>query len=230
METKLDNPTWYSLLETHRDFAIDYEGSQFYSPSFCPFGGFIDHEAIARAIDSYCKLTPNFYVVGNKPKFSNKVILNNELVCNQMILDKTITLDSTEPIVELTSAAQKEALFELVNLVQPGYFRPKTSALGSYFGIYKNNLLVAVTGERMQMNEFTEISAVVTHPEHTGKGYAKQLVAYTSNKIITQGKTPYLHVAETNTSAITLYEKLGFCTRRKISFWHFISNNNFQKQ
>lgn len=226
METKLDNPAFYSLLETHQDFAIDYDGCKFYDPSYCPFGGYTNSDNIINAIDSYSELISNFYVIGDKPKFSGKVILNKELVCNQMLLGNTIDLDIAESIIELITVAQKAELFELVNLVQPGYFRPKTSAMGSYFGIYKNNQLVAVTGERMQMNEFTEISAVVTHPEHTGKGYAKQLVAHTSNKIFTEGKTPYLHVAENNTGAIALYEKLGFWTRRKISFWNFIKNTN----
>ena len=88
------------------------------------------------------------------------------------------------------------------------------------FGLFINGQLVAVTGERMKMNAFTEVSAVVTHPDHAGKGYAKQLVAYTVNKIFEEGKAPYLHVAQTNTGAIALYEKLGFTIRRKISFWN----------
>ncbi len=83
---------------------------------------------------------------------------------------------------------------------------------------------MAVAGERMKMNSYTEVSAVVTHPEHTGKGYAKQLIAFTTNRIFRENKTPYLHVADTNTSAVTLYEKLGFITRRKISFWNLISS------
>ena len=73
------------------------------------------------------------------------------------------------------------------------------------------------------MNDFTEVSAIVTHPEHTGKGYARQLITYVVNKILDQEKTPYLHVAETNTGAISLYRKLGFETRRKISFWNLVS-------
>ena len=72
----------------------------------------------------------------------------------------------------------------------------------------------------MKMDNFTELSAIITHPEHTGKGYAKQLIAYASKKIFSENKTPYLHVAEDNTGAIKLYEKLGFSTRRKISFWN----------
>ena len=77
----------------------------------------------------------------------------------------------------------------------------------------------------MKMSEYTEVSAVVTHPEHTGKGYAKQLLTFTSAKIFRQDKIPYLHVADTNIGAIRLYENLGFWTRRKISFWNLITND-----
>ncbi|WP_414712426.1 GNAT family N-acetyltransferase [Sphingobacterium sp. UBA5996] len=32
-------------------------------------------------------------------------------------------------------------------------------------------------------------------------------------------KIPYLHVASDNANAIRLYQKLGFVSRRKLSFW-----------
>ncbi len=224
---KLDNPVWFSLTETHEEFSIGYNGIKFYHPDYCPFGGFIDIDKTTNYIDEYSKRVHNFYVVGHQPKFNHSLILNKELVCNQMVLENTIDvdIDIDKEIIELQIEC-KDDLFKLINLVQPGYFKNKTAELGSYYGIYKTNKLVAVTGERMKMNSFTEVSAVVTHPEHTGKGYAKKLVAYTSHKIFLQNKIPYLHVAETNLGAIKLYERLGFETRRKISFWNFIKNNN----
>ena len=74
----------------------------------------------------------------------------------------------------------------------------------------------------MKTKNFTEVNAVVTHPDHIGQGLAKNLIAYTSNRIFLENKILYLHVAEPNTDAIKLDEKLGFVTRRKISFWNFI--------
>ena len=73
----------------------------------------------------------------------------------------------------------------------------------------------------MKMNGYTELSAIVTHPAHTGKGYAKQLITHASHAVFNEGKTPYLHVTDNNAGAIRLYEKLGFRTRRTISFWRF---------
>ncbi len=219
-ENKLDNPVWNSLNETHHSLALDYNGSKFYNPEYCLFGGFRNGDSSEKGIYEYSSLTKDFYVVGEKPLFSNPIVLYKDLICNQMLLEKPIDTEIREQIVELTSKKQKTDLFDLVNLVQPGYFNKKTSDLGKYFGIYKNDELIAVTGERMKMNEFTEISAVVTRPNHTGKGYAKQLITYTTNQIFDEGKTPYLHVVTSNIGAIKLYEKLGFVTRRKISFWN----------
>jgi ribosomal protein S18 acetylase RimI-like enzyme len=220
--SKLDNPVWYSLNEVHGNYSINYDSLKCYHPDFCPFGAFENNNDIAANIDEYAKLINNFFIVGNKPQFSKSLVLKNELVCLQMVMDRTIDMQIGEDIIKLNHNYEEE-LFKLVNLVQPGYFKNKTVQLGDYYGIFKNGNLVAVTGERMKMNDFVEVSAIVTHPDHTGKGYAKQLIAYTVNKILSQNKTPYLHVAETNLGAIKLYEKSGFETRRKISFWNLIA-------
>lgn len=218
--TKLDNPAWYSLSETHQEFSINYNTIKFYNPDYCPFGGFIASENISESIDEYSELTDGFFVVGEKPQLSKQLKLNRELICLQMILNNRINVEIKEEIIALTTSDHIEALFELVNLVQPGYFKRQTALLGNYFGIFKDNKLIAVTGERMKMNDFTEVSAIVTHPDHTGQGYAKQLIAHTVNIIFDQNKIPYLHVVENNIGAIKLYEKLGFTTRRKMSLWH----------
>jgi ribosomal protein S18 acetylase RimI-like enzyme len=220
-DKKLDNPVWYSLSETHREFSVEYHDIKFYHPDYCPFGGSLQNINVAASIAGYAKLTDNFFVVGEKPAFHESVKLRNELVCNQMIIEQRPAIAINENIAELDDK-DRDKLLQLVNLVQPGYFKSKTSLLGSYYGIFKDGKLVAVTGERMKMNEYTEVSAVVTHPGHTGKGYAGQLVSHTVNCIFDQNKIPYLHVAETNTVAVRLYEKLGFKTRRKISFWNLV--------
>jgi GNAT superfamily N-acetyltransferase len=219
---KLNNPVWHSLNEAHRSFSINYDSLKCYGPEFCPFGGFGNSNNSIEEIASYAKLINNFFIVGDKPIFSKELALKNELVCLQMIMNGSTSVDIQEEIVKLNNNYE-DALFNLVNLVQPGYFKNKTSQLGDYYGIFQNGNLVAAAGERMKMDDFIEVSAIVTHPEHTGKGYAKQLTAHVVNKILDQHKVPYLHVAETNTGATILYTKLGFGIRRKISFWNMIT-------
>ncbi len=218
---KLDNPVWYSLAETHQPFSVDYTIARFYHPDYCPFGGFEATDNISNQVDEYATLVDNFYVVGNKPQLSDRLALHKELVCLQMIIDNKIDIELKEEVILLTNE-HANALFQLVNLVQPGYFKTKTALLGNYFGIFKGEELVAVAGERMKMHDYTEVSAIVTHPNYTGLGYAKQLIAHAVNNIFDQGSIPYLHVVEANMGAIKLYEKLGFVTRRKMSFWNIM--------
>jgi predicted GNAT family acetyltransferase len=218
-KNKLDNPVWYSLTENHQKFAIDYGKTKFYHPDYGPFGGFTALENTAIATQKYSALIDNFFIVGEKPEIADTLKIAKELVCLQMVVNEKIQLPIDIEIVKLTED-HNEILCDLVNLVQPGYFKNKTILLGDYYGIFKDNQLVAITGERMKMNSFTELSAIITHPDHTGKGYAKQLITYVVNAIFDQGKIPFLHVTEYNTGAIALYEKLGFTIRRKISFWN----------
>ena len=223
-ENKLDNPIWHSLSETHKDFAIDYGEIKFYHPDYCPFGGFSEVGNTANPIAEYAELTNPFYIIGEKPNIPTNLKLESELICFQMIIYDKIDHFIEDEIV-LLEEKDLEDLLGLVKIVYPEYFKKKTATLGNYYGIFKNNQLVAVTGERMKMDDFIEVSAVITHPDHIGKGYAKQLVTHTVNAILNQKKIPFLHVAETNISAIKLYEKLGFQTRKKISIWNITKNS-----
>lgn len=223
MTHKLDNPIWHCLSETHKAYAIDYGDTKFYHPDYCPFGGFIGKEGIADAIDQYASLSNDFFIIGNRPEDPKTIPFSNELICNQMIIYNRIETEYKNDFVKLTKS-HDQALFNIVNLVQPGYFRIKTGELGDYYGIFDGDQLVAVTGERMRMNDYIEVSAVVTLPEHQGKGYASQLTAFVVNKIFDKGKTPFLHVAATNINAIRLYRKLGFELRSEISLWHYQKN------
>ena len=216
----LDNPVYYALEEEHHSFAWGEQGVRAYKPQYVPFASFTNRLQTEHLLSRYAQLSPDFYVVGEQPIIAEGLVCKAELICCQMLLSNEVHIPVTATIELLVSALQKKELRSLVNLVQPGYFKENTTDLGRYYGIYEQGKLVAVSGERMQLNHFTEISAVVTHPQFTGKGYAKQLVYHTAREIKQQGKIPFLHVKEDNRVAIHLYQKLGFITRRKISFWH----------
>ena len=221
-EDVLDNPVWFSLTEMHDKHCIDYGNVKFYETDYTPFGAFIKDEDTSEAIEKHSKLIKDFFIVGEKPKMPSTLKPPIRYVGLQMILYNKIDYPITENIIELDDS-HYEDLIRLIKLAYPEYFKPKTNSLGRYYGIYKNQKLVAVTGERMQTIHFTEISAVITHPDHLGNGYAKQLITHTSNKIFEKNKTPFLHVDETNLGPINLYKKLGFITRRKLEFWKISS-------
>ena len=216
---KLDNPVRYSLEETHQQQCISYTNSLFYDPRFCVFGALRTPKNAAEDLLAYAQRTDSFYIIGDPPKLPEGLRLVDTLQCLQMVLEKPIEMENSHRIDRLETDQKQQDLFALVNKVQPGYFREQTAALGNYYGIYDQGTLVACCGERMQMKGFTEISAIVTQPKSRGKGYAKQLTKHTTDFLFQQNKIPYLHVLESNDRAIALYGKLGFRTRRKLTFW-----------
>jgi ribosomal protein S18 acetylase RimI-like enzyme len=70
----------------------------------------------------------------------------------------------------------------------------------------------------MKVPGWTEVSAVCTHPEHTGHGYARILMTEVMRRIRSRGETPFLHVREDNVRAIELYQRLGFSSRKRLHY------------
>jgi predicted GNAT family acetyltransferase len=85
--------------------------------------------------------------------------------------------------------------------------------LGYYVGIRAGGKLVAMAGERMKVPGYTEVSAVCTHPDYLGKGYAAALMTEVMRSIRERGEKPFLHVRSDNARAIAIYERLGFSKR-----------------
>ena len=122
---------------------------------------------------------------------------------------------SNLPIQPLGDADVSEML-ELTALTDPGPFRSRTIELGGFIGIREDGRLAAMAGRRLALPGFTEVSAVCTHPDFRGRGYAQALVSAVSRAIQEQGETPILHVYSSNSAAIRVYESLGFVLRRKL--------------
>jgi ribosomal protein S18 acetylase RimI-like enzyme len=118
-------------------------------------------------------------------------------------------------ILEL-GAANAPEMMELTKLTKPGPFHQRTYELGRYVGIRCDGKLVAMAGERLKVPGYTEVSAVCTHPEHTGRGYARILMTEVMRTILGRGETPFLHVRESNVRAIELYKHLGFSQRVRL--------------
>jgi GNAT superfamily N-acetyltransferase len=135
----------------------------------------------------------------------------------QMVLDSSGFApgpEVPEMDIRILDAANVPDMLALTRLTQPGPFRPRTHTLGTYLGIWESGRLAAMAGERLQLDGYTEISAVCTHADFRGKGYAAALVRTLSERITARNETPFLHVRDDNASAIAIYEALGFRKRR----------------
>jgi predicted GNAT family acetyltransferase len=136
---------------------------------------------------------------------------------DQMILvDAEACRAAAEPRIAALGVPDVTEMLALTGVTQPGPFGPRTIELGEYVGIRRQGALVAMAGERMRLNGFTEISAVCVEPAHRGQGFAADLVSSLAASIVARSEIPFLHVFTTNHPAIALYRKLGFALRRRM--------------
>jgi GNAT superfamily N-acetyltransferase len=220
LEQQLKNPVWHSLKETHKKFVIEFNGVQFYNPEICTFGSFYDETKTAKASNEYLKTSDEFFFVSEDQTpiiDDTQAVLEKKIDGCQMVLNKLTDIEIKENIVLLDKTFIDE-IYDLIWLVMPGYYKKRTFEMGKYYGIFKDGKLVSIAGQRMQTNLFIEVSAVVTHPNHTRKGLAKQLIAYNTKEILKQHKTPVLHTNKGN-FAIPLYENLGYELTRNMNWW-----------
>lgn len=140
----------------------------------------------------------------------------------QMVADDGISLHGqpeadAEPrgseLIEL-GAQDSPEMIDLTALTKPGPFSTRTHELGTYLGIRSEGTLVAMAGERLKVPGHTEVSAVCTHPEHTGRGYAQILMTEVMKRICDRRETPFLHVRQDNERAVEIYKRLGFRERK----------------
>lgn len=132
------------------------------------------------------------------------------------MVEKRVAEIETPVSVSLGPADVPEML-ELVALTRPGPFAERTVELGDYIGIRRNGELVAMAGERLHWTGWTEISAVCTAPSERGHGIASALVPTLAARIHSRSERAVLHVVTANTSAIALYQRLGFRQRRVLT-------------
>lgn len=109
-----------------------------------------------------------------------------------------------------------DEMLALTALTRPGPFYDETHQLGIYLGVREGGALVAMAGERLRAEGAAEISAVCTHPDARRQGLGAQLTAAVMGVMRQRGDRPLLHVATTNTSAIRVYDQLGFQVRRDV--------------
>jgi len=206
----LKDPFYNALHTTQKPLAMGTERIKKFPADVLPFVGLKEYDGnILHEIEPFMQANEEVFIKDlftNIP--ANWAVLNHVPVM-QMVCTKPSEITITQDIQLLCENDYGE-LFSVVDLVQPGYFKPNTHLLGKYYGIRKNGALVAVAGERLKITGFIEVSAVCTMPGHTGKGYAQQLMALLINQIFNAGNIPFLHVLATNTRAITLYKYLHF--------------------
>jgi len=214
----LDNPIWHSLSTLHAHFAEGDELAKRYPPEVTLLAamGEPNDEAYASLAKTLQRAGAALFL-DQPPQIPAGWITVHAAPLVQMVCEKPNRAQDRFPAEKLTPAYVPE-MVALAELTKPGPFGTRTRELGEYLGIRQAKRLVAMAGERLHLPGYTEVSAVCTHPDFQGRGYARELMSILMRKITRRGETPILHVRQENVSAIHLYEKLGFRTRRLIHF------------
>jgi len=221
--SELDNPFWSSLRTRHRAIALSQGGAARYPADFAPFLGVTNAEAdVAQAFETLIAPGESLYMLGIVPK-TGRWRLEAFRPLAQMICERPLDVIDGPDTIELTRTHRADVL-ALTALVYPHYFRERTMEMGRYFGIYQDGRLAAMAGERLGTDGFQEISAICTHPDFNGRGYARRLTAMLSNDNLSRGRIPFLHVSHDNPRALNMYERLGYRHRRDIGFWSISRN------
>ncbi len=218
----LDNPIWSSLTTLRAEFAEGGPLARRFLREIGPMAGMCRQSAEAYAelgallapgeiavlaLDEAPRLPPGWEIVLHKS--GDQMVYEGAPVAEERVNDfHMVTL----------GAADVEEMVALTALTDPGPFRVGTIELGGYVGIRVDSRLAAMAGERHRVPGFTEVSAVCTHPDFRGRGYAQAVMKTVMRAIEARGETPMLHVFSSNLPAIRVYESLGYRLRRRFHF------------
>ena len=111
-----------------------------------------------------------------------------------------------------------DEMLALATLTKPGPFRRGTLRLGGFIGVRRDGRLIAMAGERMKVDGFTELSGVCTHPDFRGQGLAGALSRIVVARILARGEQAFLHAYAEHAATIAFYEGLGFRTRARMIY------------
>jgi predicted GNAT family acetyltransferase len=213
----LDRPVWNALSTRLSAFAIGGERARRFAPDVGPLSGARDDDP-----ESLAELAALV------PPDGSLLLLQADPIALPSQLRAVMTADGVQMVArELTARPNDRnveelgdddvpAMVALATSTKPGPFAARTPSLGTFWGVKEEGRLIAMAGERMRHDGFTEVSGVCVHPDARGRGLARMLSALVAARIFERGETPYLHAYATNTAAIRLYESLGFRLRARM--------------
>jgi predicted GNAT family acetyltransferase len=214
----LDNPIWNALITGNKNLALGTGDVKYIRRDVGLFAAFETDSK--KALNAFAELLPlQSEIVLFVTKEINvptawRIEVKRSLL--QMVYKQKQTPAHNNSGIVALEDKDIPAMLELTTMTNPGPFLSNTVLFGNYQGIFIGNQLVAMIGQRLQPGNYSEVSAVCTHPAFTRKGFAAKLLASQISKITASSRIPFLHVYPENTGACSLYKKLGFETRIKM--------------
>jgi ribosomal protein S18 acetylase RimI-like enzyme len=206
----LDCPIWSALSSRQAAFGTDGALARRFRENVSPFAAAADDsDAAVAALGALAHEDDDISLLERAPPAPPAdVTLKMSAPGVQMVLRELAP--GADMAFEHLGDADAPEMIELATLTRPGPFRAATHTLGRFIGVREGGRLIAMAGERLQTEEFTEVSGICTHPAYRGRGLAAALTRVVTARILEEGRTPFLHAYANNTGAISVYRKLGF--------------------
>ncbi|MGW8391589.1 GNAT family N-acetyltransferase [Pseudoduganella sp. HUAS MS19] len=212
---ELENPIWAALNSAQRHFNIAAGAAGRYPAEVAPFMA-VAEAGVALSAADLEGVGEGYYFLGAMPTLAPGWTLQALSGVLQMVYQGGPVAAPDMSAIRVLAAGDP-AMVELTDIAFPGYFRPRTGEMGRYAGIHHDDgRLVALSGERMDLGHMREVSAVCTHPDFTGRGYARKLVEFIMHGMQQQGVRPMLHVGAANARAQALYRSMGYVATREL--------------
>src|ERR1700682_2922544 len=211
------NPAWHALQTKHRHLAVSEGDACRYPAGVVPCAAVAATTSVAlRQLHSLLAPGEFLWLIGGNYPHVPELRFEETLECLQMILPEEVV--PSDPAIEIAKLSDANAaeMVALTDLAFPGFFRRRTCEMGSYYGVRSDSELIAMGGERLMLEGYSEISGVCTYPAHRGKGLAASLIWRLVRDHRRDGLVSWLHVSAANHHAIELYLRLGFILARKV--------------
>ncbi|MDB5230870.1 MAG: family N-acetyltransferase [Chitinophagaceae bacterium] len=221
MHPLLYNPVYNALLTGDSHLDLGNQKVKYFDEAVSPFVGFEDKNT--NGFDELHKLFPPnraiLYATPISIETPRGWKLLHEMNASQFVFEGSIDFFEASFPLMMLKPEHAQQMVQLAELTKPGPFNLRTIEFGNYYGVFDNDQLVAMTGQRLHVSNYTEVSAVCTHPDYLGRGYAAALIRHQLNIIVNHSQIPFLHVRKDHESAIGLYKKLGFTVCRPMNFY-----------
>jgi len=215
----LDRPVWSALTSRQAPLSLGDTQALRFDPAYGLFAAAADASPESRAALGALNTSPNgmgLVEAGDMPLPPGAVV-RAQAACVQMVA-ASLNAGGKSVAFEPLGEADAADMLALATLTVPGPFFEKTHRLGDFIGIKIDGRLIAMAGERMKPDGYTEVSGVCTHPDFRGQGYAGALMRVVTQRILERGEQAFLHAYAANTATIVLYETLGFRVRTTVTY------------
>ena len=221
----LDRPVWSALTTRLAPLTIRAErgGAVRLDPEIGVFAAAADGSRDSRAaLDALCRRYPGAGLVEGEGTPIASVLPDLGVVSRAACVQMTaaaLTPGEPRDLDALTlGEADAGEMLALATLTRPGPFRKGTLRLGGFVGVRREGRLIAMAGERMKVDGFSELSGVCTHPDFRGQGLAGALSRIVVARILARGEQAFLHAYADHVATNAYYEGLGFSIRARMTY------------